>query len=70
MYNVLAMNIHVTQPCQMTKYGKNDLHSSNSTPVVHKGEVLLANNYCSLAKSEELDSLSNAQHVLTILNNK
>ena len=35
------------------KFGKNDLHSSNSTPVVHKGEVLLAKNYCSLAKSEE-----------------
>ena len=75
MYDVLAMNTHVTQLCQMTKlpikqyqscttpkihreiiptkilatyftvpakFGKNDLHSSNATPVVHKGEVILA----------------------------
>ena len=41
-----------------------------STPVVQKGEVLLAKNYWSLAKSEKWDNLSNTQHVLTILNNK
>ena len=58
---------HFTFPA---KFGKNDLHSSISTPVVHKGEVLLAKNYCSLAKSEKWDSLSNTQYVLTILNNK
>ena len=45
-------------------------HSSISTPVVHKGEVLLAKNYCSLAKSKKWDSFSNTEHVLTILNNK
>ena len=34
------------------KFGKNDLHSSNPIPVVDKGEVLLAKNYYSHAKSE------------------
>ena len=62
---ILATNFTVP-----AKFGKNDLHSSISTPVAHKGEVLLAKNYCSLAKSEKWDSLSNTQHVLTILNNK
>ena len=32
---------------------KNDLHSSNPTPVAPKGEVLLTKNYCAHAKSEE-----------------
>ena len=62
---ILATNFTVP-----AKFGKNDLHSSISTAVVHKGEVLLAKNYCSLAKSKKWDSLSNTQHVLTILNNK
>ena len=31
----------------------NDLHSSNPTPVVHKGEVLLAKTYCSLESCKE-----------------
>ena len=77
MYDVLAMNAHVTQLHRMTKqsikqyqscttpkihretiptkilatkftvpanFGKNDLQSLNPTPVVHKGEVLLAKN--------------------------
>ena len=35
------------------KSGKNDQLSSNSTPVVHKGAVLLAKNQVSLDKSEE-----------------
>ena len=61
---ILASNFTVP-----AKFGKNDLYSSISTPVVHKGEVLLAKNYCSLAKSEKWDSLSNTKHVLTILNN-
>ena len=45
---ILATNFTVP-----AKFGKNDLHSSNSTPVVHKGAVLLAKNYFSLAQSEE-----------------
>ena len=51
---ILATNFTVT-----AKFGKNDLHSSISTPVVQKDEVLHAKNYCSLAKSEKWDSLSN-----------
>ena len=35
------------------QFGKNDQLSSNSTPVVHEGAVLLAQNQVSLAKSEE-----------------
>ena len=62
---ILATNFTVP-----ARFGKNDLHSSISTPVVQKGEVLLAKNYCSLAKNEKWNSLSNTQHVLTILNNK
>ena len=62
---ILATNFTVP-----AKFGKNDLHSSISTPVVHKREVLLTKNYSSLAKSEEWDSLTNTQHVLTILNNR
>ena len=46
--NFLATNFIVR-----AKFGKNDLHSSISTLVVQKGEVLLAKNYCSLAKSKE-----------------
>ena len=61
---ILASNFTVP-----AKFRKNDLHSSISTPVVHKGEVLLAKIYCSLAKSEKWDSLSNTKHVLTILKN-
>ena len=49
------------------KFGKNDQLCSNSTAVVHKGAVLLAKTQPSLAKNEEKDSLSNEQHVLTIL---
>ena len=62
---ILATNFTVP-----AKFGKNDLHSSISTAVVQNSEVLLAKIYCSLAKSEKWDSLSNTQHVLTILNNK
>ena len=62
---ILATNFTVP-----ANFGKNNLHSSISTPVVDKGEVLLAKHYCAFAKREEWDSLSNSQHVLTILNNK
>ena len=76
MYDVLAMNVHVTRLCKTTKQSikqyqsciatkiwqqishseeicKNDIHSSNPTPVAPKGEVLLTKNYCAHAKSEE-----------------
>ena len=67
MYDVLAMNAYVTQqlkrlnclsnntnPAQHQEYiGKPFPPKFWSTPVVHKGEVLPAKYYCSLAKSEE-----------------
>ena len=34
-------------------FDKNDQLSSNATPMVHKGAVLLAKNQVSLAKSEK-----------------
>ena len=45
---ILATNFTVP-----AKFGKNDLHSSISTAVVQKGQVILATNNCSLAKSEK-----------------
>ena len=45
---ILATNFAVP-----ATFGKNDQFSSNSTPVVHKGAVLLAKNQVSLAKSEK-----------------
>ena len=45
---ILATNFTVP-----AKFGKNDLHSSISSTVVQKGEVLLAKKYWSLAKSEK-----------------
>ena len=86
MYDVLAMNAHVTRLQKMTKlsikqyqscttpkihretiptkisatnftvqanFAKNDLHSSNSTPVVHKGVVLLAKKFSSFPKARK-----------------
>ena len=35
------------------KFGKNDQLCSNSTPMVHRGAVLLAKNQVLLAKSEK-----------------
>ena len=51
---ILATNFTVP-----AKFGKNDLHSSISTAVVQKGEVLLAKSYCSLAKHEKWEARHN-----------
>ena len=45
---ILATNISVP-----AKFDKNDQLSSNSTPMVHKGSVLLAKNQVLQAKSEK-----------------
>ena len=49
----IPIKIFATNFTLPAKFGKNDLHSSISTAVVQNGQVILAKNNCSLAKSEK-----------------
>ena len=54
-------------PANLARLTNVGLHSSFSTLVVHTQQVPLATHKVPLVKSEKWDSLSNEQHVLTVL---
>ena len=52
-YGTIPIKILATKFAVPSKFDKNDQLRSNSTPMVHKGAVLLAKNQVLLAKSEK-----------------
>ena len=63
--SILARSTQV--PASLARLTNVGLHSSFSTLVVHTNQVPVATHQVPLVKSEKKDSLSNEQHVLTIL---